>query len=85
MLEAKVKVEGKIETMCIRSKTSTYQDVIKLITSNTERSPGQSPKTIEVKAKINRWDLIKLTNFCCERSCRQNDNQFSSVQLLSHV
>ena len=25
---------------------------------------GQSPKATEIKAKINQWDLIKLTNFC---------------------
>ena len=25
---------------------------------------GQSPKTIEIKAKINKWYLIKLTSFC---------------------
>ena len=24
---------------------------------------GQSPKTIEIKAKIKQWDLIKLTSF----------------------
>ena len=24
----------------------------------------QSPKTIEIKAKTNKWDLIKLTSFC---------------------
>ena len=24
---------------------------------------GQSPKVIEIKTKINNWDLIKLTNF----------------------
>ena len=24
----------------------------------------QSPKATEIKAKINKWDLIKLTNFC---------------------
>ena len=25
---------------------------------------GQSPRAIEIKAKINKWDLIKLTSFC---------------------
>ena len=25
---------------------------------------GQSPKAIEIKAEINKWDLIKLTSFC---------------------
>ena len=24
----------------------------------------QSPKEIEIKAKINKWDLIKLASFC---------------------
>ena len=25
---------------------------------------GQSPKAIEIKMKINKWNQIKLTNFC---------------------
>ena len=25
---------------------------------------GQSPKAIEIKMKINKWNHIKLTNFC---------------------
>ena len=25
---------------------------------------GQSPKAIEIKAEINKWDLIKRTSFC---------------------
>ena len=25
---------------------------------------GQSPKAIEIKAKINKWNLIKFTSFC---------------------
>ena len=28
---------------------------------------GQSPKAIEIKAKINKWDLIKLISFCITR------------------
>ena len=46
------------------------QDIIKLLEENigktfsdincTNVSLGQSPKAIEIKAKINKWDLIKL-------------------------
>ena len=25
---------------------------------------GQSPKTTEIRAKINQWDLVKLISFC---------------------
>ena len=28
---------------------------------------GHSPKSIDIKAKINKWDLIKLKNFCTEK------------------
>ena len=28
---------------------------------------GQSPKAIELKAKINKWDLTKLISFCTAR------------------
>ena len=28
---------------------------------------GQSPKAIEIKAKINKCDLIKLTSFCAAK------------------
>ena len=50
------------------------QDTIKLLEENTGKTfsdidltnvfSGQSPKITEIKAKINQWDLIKLTNFC---------------------
>ena len=53
---------------------NTRQDTIKLLEENISKTfsdinltsvfSGQSPKAIEIKAKINQWDLIKLTSFC---------------------
>ena len=50
------------------------QDTIKLLEENIGKTlldinsmnifSGQSPKAIEIRAKINPWDLIKLTSFC---------------------
>ena len=36
----------------------TFSDI-----NHTNVFLGQSPKAIEIKAKINKWDLIKLTSF----------------------
>ena len=50
------------------------QDIIKLLEENIGKTfsdvnsnnvfLGQSPEAIEIKTKINQWDLIKLTSFC---------------------
>ena len=49
-------------------------DTIKLLEENISKTfsdinhtnvfSGQSPKEIEIKAKINKWNLIKLISFC---------------------
>lgn len=62
------------------------QDTIKLLEENickifsdislTNVFSGQSPKTTEIRAKINQWDLIKLTSFAQQRkpTRKQKDN-----------
>ena len=37
----------------------TFSDI-----NHTNVFLGQSPKAIEIKTKINKWDLIKLSSFC---------------------
>ena len=58
------------------------QDTIKLLEENIGKIfldisitivfSGQSPKATEIKAKINQWDLTKLTSFCTERNQKEN-------------
>ena len=42
-----------------RELGKTFSDI-----NHTNVFLGQSPKEIEIKMKINQWDLIKLTSFC---------------------
>ena len=39
--------------------SKTFSDI-----NHTNVFLGQSPKAIEIKAKINKWDLIKHICFC---------------------
>ena len=56
-------------------------DTIKLLEENIGKHSdinhtnvflGQSPKAIEIKAKLNKWDLIKLTTFCTAKETINN-------------
>ena len=61
------------------------QDSIKLLEENTGKtfsdmnctnvSLGQPPKAIEIKAKINKWDLIKFKSFCTMKETISNVNR----------
>ena len=57
------------------------QDTIKLLEENIGKTlsdinimnifSGQSPKAIEIRAKINPWDLIKLKSFCTAKDTKK--------------
>jgi len=60
---------------------SIRQDTIKLLEENIGKTfsdinvmnifSGQSPKATVIKAKINQWDLNKMTSFCTAKETKK--------------
>ena len=66
------------------------QDTIKLLEENIDKTfpdinltnifSGQFPKAIEMKAKINQWDPIKLTSFLHNKG-NQKENKKTTFRM----
>ena len=58
-------------------------ETIKLLEENIGRTPfdinhsrilyDPPPRVMEIKAKINKWDLTKLTTFCTTKETKQGE------------
>uniref|UniRef100_A0A8D1PPE1 Uncharacterized protein n=1 Tax=Sus scrofa TaxID=9823 RepID=A0A8D1PPE1_PIG len=65
------------------------QDTIKLLEENIGKTlsdinlmnifSGQSPKATEIRAKINPWDLIKLTRFCTAKETKRQLTEWEKI------
>ena len=63
----------KISSKCLKDLNRRHE-IVKLLEENTGKTfsnvnctnvlLGESPKVIEIKTKINKWDLNKRTCFC---------------------
>ena len=62
-------IDNKIKIMSFTIKfleenmSKTFSDI-----NHSDVFLGQSPKAIEIKTKINKWDLIKLKSFCMTKT-----------------
>ena len=86
----------KINSKCI-TDLNVRPDIIKLLEENIGRTLfdinhskiffDPSPSVMELKAKINKWDLLKLQSFCTAKETinktkRQKDNPQNGKKYL---
>ena len=45
---------------------------------------GQSLKAMEIRAKINQWDLIKLTRFCTAKETKKKTKRQLTEKIVSN-
>ena len=79
----------EINSKCLKD-LNIRQDTIKLLEENIGKTfsdinlvnifSGQSPKAIEIRAKINQCDLIKLTSFCTAKETKKKTKQKENFQ-----
>ena len=87
-------------TTCTKTNSSWLkdlnirQDTIKLLEENIAKTfsdinfinvfSGQSPKATEIKAKINQWDLIKLTVLCIAKETTKKKKRKKTYRMGEH-
>ena len=79
----------KINSKCLED-LNVRKDTIKLLEQNIGKTfsdmnltnvfSGQSHKATEIKAKINQWNLIKLTSFCTAKE-NQKENKKTTYRM----
>ena len=72
-LECFLRPHTKINSKWIRD-LNVRPETIKLLEENTGRTPNDinqskilydpPPRVMEIKTKVNKWDLVKLNSFC---------------------
>ena len=83
----------KINSKCHKNLNIRHK-TIKLLEKNISKTVsdinltsvffGQSPKALEIKAKIDRWDIIKLISFCTVKEMIKQ-NKKTSCRLAEYI